>query len=192
MAKRKRDDELDALLAENARLKALLGQHETERQERLPQPVPAEAEMAEAPAPEAPKRPKKSRKKQKHKGSWFSAYELFGLGVLAYFGLVILWTTIASRINAASAWHWIIPCLLLLLLIVGIARTLRADARKPRAPSQPEQRRQPKQRVKDATSDASRPQRERPPRERPRRRITGKLRAPTTQKLEPDDAPEGI
>ncbi len=129
MARKKREDELAALRAENARLKALLEQWEAAPQERLPQPTPAEAEVA--PAPDAPKRPRKPHKKQAQDiGPSGLTCAVITLMVISY--TVVLPIILIGGFDAAWAppWNWLLVVLIVFAFCVFTWLKARESRRK--------------------------------------------------------------
>jgi hypothetical protein len=203
MARKKREDELAALRAENARLKALLEQQEAAPHERLPQPAPAEAqvvEVVELPAPELPKRPRKPRRKQVQDTSpSFLTYLVSVVMVLGY--VVALPVVLAQGFNTnwAPPWNWLLVFLIVLAFAVFVWLKARENQRERERLARAEQKaleRFERLQQKEQARIARLQERERAkaaapkkPREKARPRITRPLRAPITQKLEPEDAP---
>ncbi|HEY7358975.1 MAG TPA: hypothetical protein VH590_20970 [Ktedonobacterales bacterium] len=174
------EDELARLRAENARLRAMI-----DRLERAggnePAPLAAETqiikagEVEEAPAPvkttrspERPKRPRKKRTRKQKKASpfqgWLSCLLMFGGSAAAYGILLVLSLVLSDYLQTFNFWSLLFGGLIIGPLILAIAGGITSPIRELRA-------RRPQ---------ASLPKK---PRQRPRR-ITRKLRAPTTQKLD--------
>ncbi len=131
MARKKREDELAALRAENARLKALLEQWEAAQQERLPQPAPAEAQITETPAPDTPKRPRKPRKKQGQDiGPSGLTCAVAMLMVISY--AVVFPIMLIGGFDAAWAppWNWLLVVLIVFAFCVFTWLKARESRRK--------------------------------------------------------------
>ncbi len=177
------EDELARLRAENARLRAMIDHLERAGGN---EPVPLAAntqiikreEAEEAPAPTTaihlerqPKsRRRRNRKQKEQEESPFRGclafLLIFGGSIAAYTGLLILSIILSNELQVVNFWGWLFVSLLggpiilfFIVLMIGGIQSLRARRHTPISP--------PKK-----------------PRERPRRRITRKLRAATTQKLD--------
>jgi len=176
------EEELARLRAENTRLRAMI-----DRLERAggtqPAPFAADTQIIQASedemptpvstssSPERPKKPrrKRTRKQAKKKTSFLraclSVLLVAGSITLAYAGLLILSIALSDGLQTFNFWSLLFIGLISGPIILGSVASINDQIQKQRA-----RRRQ-----------AALP---RKPRERPRRRITRKLRAATTQKLD--------
>jgi hypothetical protein len=138
MTRRKRDDELAALRAENARLKALLGQQEAAPEQRAPRymPIPGAvpeelipvemaedvlpADVAAAPTPaKHPKQPPSQPQQPKGVAGW--AFALWMLGVLGVLLYIVAWPTVlvfGSYASWSPPWIGALGVLILALIVV--------------------------------------------------------------------------